>query len=420
MRARFRIMFVPALASIAMLGLPSVAHAAPSSTADEGVYMVDGPVVNDIVVHDGNTWIGGRFSEVEDQNGNPVANASGLTVLDATGAYVDTVAASLPRLSGSKPNVYDLSLGPNGILYVAGTFSYSHGGKSYRNLVGIDPNTGAIAAVYSTSALKSVLATSDYVYGGGRKLWRFNLNGGSAGSDWHTMVTYADASLRGHKMNPALREIEQISDTTLLVVGQFDWIDGQASENEKKVAVKVDLATGQPDLGPGSWSLDCDCARQESAAFGLALEVADGVAYVAAGGNDWIGAFDVADGSRLWQTDVNGSAQDVTVYDSSWLIVGGHWTYIEDDGPGDQAGAECPSRNASNPDPCWAQPRLASISRIDGMPDKAWTPSPCCLYRGVWATTVDGAGRVHIGGEFDRLDADPGPERFYGRFSPLA
>jgi hypothetical protein len=34
----------------------------------------------------------------------------------------------------------------------------------------------------------------------------------------------------------------------------------------------------------------------------------------------------------------------------------------------------------------------------------------------VWATTVEGS-RVHIGGEFVKLDDAPGPERFYGRFS---
>jgi hypothetical protein len=404
------------LGFILIVAMPTAAIAAPSSTADDGVYMVDGPVVNDIVVHAGNTWIGGKFSDVENQSGNSVAGATGLTVFDGAGTLVGSLHAAIPNLGGSKPTVFDLSMGPNGVLYVAGTFNYSYGGKNFKNLIGIDPSTGAVAATYASSALKSVLATSDYVYGGGKKLWRFNLNGGSAGGSWHTMTAYADGSIRGHQMNPAFREIEQISDSTLLVVGQFDWIDGQDGAHEKKVAVKVDATTGQPDLGSGSWTLQCDCVRQESSAFGLALDVADGIAYVAAGGNDWVGAFQVSDGSRIWQTDTNGSAQDVAVYDGSTLVVGGHWTYIEDDGVSDQSGAECPARNASNPDPCWAQARLAMISRVDGMPDKTWTPAPCCLYRGVWATVVAGT-TVHIGGEFTRLDAESGPEHYYGRFS---
>lgn len=407
--------FAPLLAMVIVAGLPAAALASPSSTADVGVFMVDGPVVHDVVVHGGHTWIGGRFSDVENQNGSPVASASGLTVFAADGTLVGSIHGALPRFSGSSPIVWDLSLGPNGTLYVAGSFTYSHGGKTYKNLVGIDPTTGAVTATFNAPGLKSVLATSDAVYGGSTKLSRFALGGGSAAGSWHAMTVYIDPSLRGHDTSAGIREIAQISSTTLLVIGQFDWIDGKDAAHEKKVAVKVNASTGQPDLGSDSWGLQCECARQESAAFGLAVDIEGEVAYVAAGGNDWVGAFRLSDGSRIWMTDTNGSSQDVTVYDGSSLIVGGHWTYIEDDGPGDQSGAECPARGASNPDPCWDQPRLAKISRTDGMPDKAWTPSVCCRYRGVWATVVDGT-TIHIGGEFTRLDGESGPEHFYGRF----
>lgn len=403
------------LAMLIVTGLPVAALASPSSTADAGVYMVDGPVVHDVVVDSGRTWIGGRFSSVENQSGASVASATGLTVLAADGTLVGSIHGTLPRFSGSSPIVWDLSLGPNGTLYAAGSFTYSYGGRTFKNLVGIDPSTGAIAATFNAPSLKSVLATSDFVYGGSTKLSRFALGGGNSSGSWHAMTVYIDPSLRGHDTSAGIREIEQISSTTLLVIGQFDWIDGKDAAHEKKVAVKVDASTGQPDLGSGSWRLQCECARQESAAFGLAVDIEGEVAYVAAGGNDWVGAFHLSDGSRIWNTDTNGSSQDVTVYDGSSLIVGGHWTYIEDDGPGDQSGAECPSRGASNPDPCWDQPRLAKISRVDGMPDKSWTPSVCCRYRGVWATVVDDT-TIHIGGEFTRLDGESGPEHFYGRF----
>jgi hypothetical protein len=389
-----------------------------SSVADEGVFMVDGPVVHDVVVHPGtgNAWIGGTFSEVQNASGSKVASASNLTVLDPSGGLVSSIHTNLPNLTATKPVVFDLSLGPNGVLYAAGKFNYTHGGKSFKNVVGIDPNTGAIVATYNVGAMKSVLATSSHVYAGGKKLWRLGLNGGVAGGGWHQITALVDQSLRGHTISPAFREIELAGDGNLVVVGQFDWIDEKDAAHQKKVAVKVNPANGQPDLGSGSWSVQCSCARQASAAFGLAVEIAGTVVYVAAGGNDWIGAFDLGTGARIWQTDTNGSAQDLAIYDASRLIVGGHWTYIEDDGPNDESGNECPARGVSNPDPCWDQPRLAAISRVDGLPDKSWTPKPCCKYRGVWATTVEGS-RVHIGGEFVKLDDAPGPERFYGRFS---
>jgi hypothetical protein len=411
-----RLALSAALAALFVLGLQLPASAAvPSSTADAGVYMVDGSVVHDVVIESGNAWIGGHFSAVENQNGSNVASASGLTVFGPSGSLLGGIHGDLPNFGGNEM-IFDLSLGPNGILYVAGNFSYTSGGKTFRNLVGINPDTGRIAATFNASTLKAVLATSDGVYAGGKRLWRFGLGGGSSQGSFHSMSAIVDPDLRGHKTTAGFREIEQVGDNTLIVVGAFDWIDEQASSNQKKVAVKVNATTGEPDLGAGSWSIECSCAGPSTAAFGLAIDVSDGVAYIASGGNDWTGAFRVSDGSRLWQTDTNGSAQDIAVADASTLIVGGHWTYIEDDSAGDQGAGECPPRTASNPDPCWEQPRLAALDRSNGLPNKAWTPSPCCLYRGVWATTVQGS-IVHIGGEFTRLDGESGPEHFYGRFS---
>jgi hypothetical protein len=98
------------------------------------------------------------------------------------------------------------------------------------------------------------------------------------------------------------------------------------------------------------------------------------------------------------------------------VIVGGHWTYIERSGATDQNAGECPSRTASDPTPCWSQPRLAAVDRGTGLPITSWTPRVCCLYRGVWATDVQGS-TLHVGGEFRQLDSESGPERFYGRFS---
>jgi hypothetical protein len=411
-----RLVFLTALATAIGAFVPSAALAAvPSNTADAGVYMVSGPVVNDVVIHSGNAWIGGEFSQVENQNGSAVASASGLTVFGPSGTLLGPIHGNLPNFGGNE-TIFDLSLGPNGILYAAGSFSYTQGGKTFKNLVGINPVTGGIAAAFNASGLKSVLATSDGVYGGGKRLWRFGLNGGSSQGSFHSMTAIINPDLRGHAVTAAFREIVEVGDNTLIVVGAFDWIDAQTESNKKKVAVKVNATTGQPDLGSGSWSLDCNCVNWVGASFGLAIDVDGGIAYIAAGGNDWAGAFRVSDGGRVWQTDSNGSVQDIAVADAATVIVGGHWTYIEDDGAGDPAAGECPPRNASNPDPCWVQPRLAALDRQNGLADKSWTPSPCCRYRGVWATTIQGS-IVHIGGEFTRLDGESGPEHFYGRFS---
>jgi hypothetical protein len=409
-------MLIPIVALLITLATATPAFALPSSVADNGVYMVNGPRVDDIVRVGANTWIGGNFSQVQNGSGANVASASGLTVFNSAGTLISSINSALPNLGGSNRDVYDLSLAPNGTLYAAGTFTYSVGGKTYGNLIGIDPSSGSVVAKYSAPALKSVLATSSYVYAGGSKLQRYPLSGGGVTGGWHTMTAFIDDSLRPHSNSPSFREIDVASATQLIVVGQFDSIDGTDASHQKKVAVMVSTATGQPDLGTGSWTLHCGCASQSGQSFGLAVEVAGGVAYIAAGGNDWVGAVNISNGNLVWQTDTNGSAQDVALFGTSQVIVGGHFTSIELSGSGDQNGSECPERNSASQAPCLLQPRLAAISRTTGLADASWKPSVCCQYLGVWATMVDGS-TVHVGGEFTRLDNDPGPEDYYGRFS---
>jgi len=380
--------------------------------------MVNGPRVDDIAQVGAATWLGGAFSEIQDAAGNNVDPAHGLAVLDASGVENTTIQHALPALNGSKVNVFDLSLAPNGVLYAAGTFSYACGSKICKNLIGIDPSTGTVVDTFTAPGLHAVLATADYVYAGGRKLQRYSLTGGKPDATWHQLTTYVDTSLRGHSTNPHIRAIDVADDTRLIVAGQFDWFDGTDDAHQKKVAVMVETTTGNPDVGPTSWTVSCACARQTTAAFGLAVQVVSGVAFIGAGGNDWAGAYSIVDGSQLWQTDANGSVQDLTVYDDSTVIVGGHFTSIEITGSGDDTASECPARSLSDQSPCWKQPRLAAISRSSGLANQGWAPVVCCLYRGVWATTVAGA-TLHVGGEFNKLDADTAPENYYGRFSAV-
>jgi len=415
-RSLLALLVAPVLVLIS--SIPAVAQdTLPSSIADNGVDMVNGPRVDDVVIAGGNTWISGNFTQVQNDSGTNIDGVTGLAVLDSSGALNTTIQDALPTFAGSKA-VFDLSLSPDGnTLYAAGNFSYVVAGKTYKNLIGIDPATGNFKYKFQGApGLKSVLATNTSVYGGGAKLLRWVPTGGKADTAWHAMVAYVDSTLRGHAISPSFREIQVASPTKLVVAGQFDWIDAKDVDHQKKVAVLVDSTTGVPNLGAGSWTIDCNCAAQDGAAFGLGVKVSGDTAYIAAGGNDWVGAFSLTDGSRLWQTDVNGSAQDVAFYGSESMIVGGHFTSIEYQTPGDSNASECPPRGASNQSPCWLQPRLAAISLSDGLAIQSWTPVVCCQYLGIWATTVDGT-TVHVGGEFNKLDNDPGPENFYGRFS---
>jgi hypothetical protein len=422
-KAPLRLLFSAALATFALVATALPASALPSETPDGGVYMVNGPRVDDVAQVGQNTWLGGAFTQIQNASGSNVDAVDGLAVLDADGVENTAIQHALPALNGSNVDVYDLSLSPSGMLYAAGTFSYSCGTKTCKNLIGIDPTTGAVVGRYIAPALRAVVATGDFVYAGGRKLQRYPLlsvTAAKADGTWHQLTTYIDGSLRPHTTNPQIRAIDVADASRLIVVGQFDWIDGTDAAHEKKVAVMVDTATGTPDIaanGGPNWTVNCDCARQTSSAFGLAVDVDAGVAYIGAGGNDWAGAFTISNGSKLWQTDANGSVQDLTVYDESRVILGGHFTSVEITGATDDGGSECPARTAADQAPCMPQPRLAAVIRTGtdaGLADQSWHPVVCCLYRGVWATTVAGT-TLHVGGEFTKLGDDK--HNFYGRFS---
>src|SRR5215207_10049102 len=113
--------------------------AVPSQQAD-ATGMVDDTAWS-VSVAGGNVWVGGEFDRFLSANGGSGAAAPGIAAFSlASGA---PVSVRLPP-PGSGATVYDQSLGSNGVLYLAGRFSYQYGGSSRKNLVGIDPSSGAI------------------------------------------------------------------------------------------------------------------------------------------------------------------------------------------------------------------------------------------------------------------------------------
>src|SRR3954451_8623175 len=147
-KSRLRAIAAVAIATAVVVSFAAPALALPSATPDDGPYMVNGPRVDDIAQVGAATWLGGAFSEIQDAAGNNVDPAHGLAVLDASGVENTTIQHALPALNGSKVNVFDLSLAPNGVLYAAGTFSYACGSKICKNLIGIDPSTGTVVDTF--------------------------------------------------------------------------------------------------------------------------------------------------------------------------------------------------------------------------------------------------------------------------------
>jgi hypothetical protein len=379
------------VAATVLLVVPTVAATAavPSQRAAR-TWMVDG-VARSVSVVRGSVWVTGAFDALMRPNGSGGRAVPGVAAFDRrTG--VPTV--RMPHLA-STPVVFDASVGPDGVLYLAGSFSYDVGGHHGENLVGVDPSTGSIVRDFSTPKLWSVLATTDRIYAGGSRLEAYLLDG-SRDAGFAPVVLRVDDSLRDHFASEQVRDLVWNAGD-VIAVGKFDFIN----DEPQKVAVRVDGSSGQPR----SWTLEG--IRQESAAFGLAGKVRGDRLYVAVGGSDFTAAYGVPDGRLVWKTDTSGSSQALSIFDRTTLIVGGHFEWVAR-----RRGQQCGNNDDPNPR-CFNQPRLVAMKLATGRVIKTWTPRICCEYNGVWGLAARRRS-LHVAGVFSQ--AGGRAQHGYARF----
>jgi hypothetical protein len=338
-------------------------------------------------------WVGGFFdNQVQRDPGPAVAIAALDPVTGGKGAGITP-----PALGGTNPVVYDFSLSPSGVLYAAGVFTYMYEGQTYRNLVGLNPSTGAVVQPFSTQALLTVFATNDRIFAGGSKLWAYNTDGTQV-SGFTPLTPAIDTTLRGHETLPQFRDIGVADDGYGIAVGQFDFINGVVT----KVAVKFDVNTGARQ----SWNVSNLTASRT--AFGIELELVGPVLYVGAGGSDFTVAYQVSDGKQIWRTDTSGSSQAVALWDANTLIVGGHFQWVAYGNA-----VQCGSNNNPNT-ACLNQPRLVAMNAQTGAVIDRWRPDVCGAYNGIW-TAITAGGKLHVGGAFTKIGGVT--QRHYARFS---
>ena len=379
-----------ALSMLVVLAAVTSALALPSQTADQ-TSAFDSKVR--AVYSTGNAiWVGGAFDNIVGADAGP---AVAIAALDPnTGGRAQGI--NPPLLTGNNPIVYDFSAA-GGVLYAAGSFTYQHQGQTWKNLIGIDPNTGSIVSHFSTASLMTVHATGDQVLAGGGRMVAYTTAGEQI-SSFTPLVTRINDSLRGHGTTPQFRDIGVAADGSGIAVGQFDSIN----DSGQKVAVKFDVTTG----AVADW--DVGNVAQNSAAFGIGLALSDGTLYVAAGGSDFTAAYQVSNGAQIWKTDTSGSSQAVAVHDATTIVVGGHFQWVAY-GSASQCG------DNSNPNTaCLNQPRLVAMNAATGAVDDQWRPSVCCHYNGVWSVAVV-ATLLHSGGQYTKIGGVS--QKFYARFS---
>ena len=360
--------------------------------------MVDG-LVRAIAVTGAKVWVGGSFTRMQDANGTTVRNVSNLAVFDSdSGAPLPSVAVPLVTKASGAGIVYDLSLGPDGLLYLAGSFDHV-GGFARKNVAAIDPRDGSVAAFSpNTSPAKSVLATSGAIYVGTSRLLSFERSGSpTPGYDPPEVDT--DPSLRGHNTPPQVRDMVLVGGTIVAACQCDSTIEG-GSRSASKAAIQVDASSGNVEnWTPGN-------LPDHSAAFGISVIVEDDpgsgkpTVYLGSGGSDFTAGYDFVTGQQIFKTDTSGSTQAVAWMDGM-LFAGGHFQWVAK-----QQSQQCDANSDPNPD-CHHAPRLVVIDPNSGrvVPEpEPWNPGICCKYNGVWVITPDLArGRMHIGGEFTKV-----------------
>ena len=92
--------------ALTLLVASAVALALPSETPDQ-TPMVNG-TVRAIEQVGTNIWVGGKFTQVKQQNGTVVANVSNLAVFNSQTNQYQNI--NLPKLGGADSEVWDMSI----------------------------------------------------------------------------------------------------------------------------------------------------------------------------------------------------------------------------------------------------------------------------------------------------------------------
>src|ERR671910_986072 len=365
--------------AVAMLLACGVALALPSGTPDK-TPMVNG-TVRAIEQVGTNVWLGGKFTQVKQQNGTVVASVSNLAVFDSrTGEYVDIA----PKLGGTGSEVWDMAIYGDDVL-IAGKFSGPS--STQKNLVRVDGTTRKVEQWYNSPSLKSVLAAPDLgrIYGGGVSLSAFELSGKKL---WTTYKTTVNTTLYPDAPTPGYRDLELDADgQTIWAACACDTVDGKAA----KALVKL-RTDGMPVTS--SWLAEAD-----PASWGMSVAQANGALYLGAGGSDYLAKYDKsspAPGARVWRADTSGSVQVVEVMDGQ-LVIGGHFWEVADqlnDSCGHGRSTDTLDLNGE----CQTRKGIAAYS-FEGVLEPNWDPMYAGKYSLVWALHVDGT-RLHTGGEF--------------------
>ena len=379
-----RRLLVPLL-GIAIALLTAAPALALPTTVDTSTLHLNGRV-RSVVRVGGLTWVGGKFTEVQADNGSVVANVHNVAVFNSSGGSVD-IAPDLPD-----GEVWDMDLS-GGDVVIGGKFAIN---TSQKNLVKVNGSTGGSAVWFQGAPIAKAVevASNGRVYAGGTTLAAWSLTGTKifAGK---TKVTI-DPSLRAHTAVPAYRD--------LLFDGSALW-----------AACHCDTAGGSPSKA--FIKLDADGNRLAfepqgagEAALGIAVTTDGSGLYLGAGGSDFVAKYSFT-GSQIWKRDTSGSTQAVGFMEGN-LVIGGHFVEVAD-AVGDSCGFRSSDPGTLDPNnQCQTRKYLAAYSTSGVL--QGWSVAVTGAFNGVWSLRPEGS-QLYFGGEFKKVDGIPA--RYYAHLT---
>ncbi len=350
-----------AAAAAALLLLPAPAGATIASSPLD-TWQTNGRV-NAILQIGGITYVGGKFTQISDHNGN-ARTVSNLAAFDASGN-----ATSWAPLAGS--TVKAIVPGPGGTIIVGGSFTKIDGkGRNHLAVINTD-GTLVPKATWGGGAAGDVQALAvqgSRLYVGGT----FTMVDGVARS-FLAALALADGSLDSGWSGTVDGRVDglEANGSRVVVGGFFLTVNGTA----KASLAALDLASGALQTG---YDLHPHPAVVAMAQGG------DGSVYVGTRGNRLV-ALGPAGGTS-WQQGLDGNVQAIALSDGE-VIAGGHFDNLCDLGT-----------NCTNP---IVRHHLAGFAPGNGALDADWAPSVNSAL-GVFALADTSTG-LAVGGDFTRI-----------------